>query len=100
MVYVAIEKNLTLPDGTKFNALTWNGTIPGPTVRLTQGDIVNVTIINPTNNTLIHSLDHHASTISAVPNFGPINVGASKQLYTLLHHNQVSLKFTVKVMLF
>jgi nitrite reductase (NO-forming) len=78
LVYVAVEKNLTLPDGTKFNALTWNGTIPGPTVRLTQGDIVHVTIVNPTGNKLIHSFDTHASTISAVPNFGPINPGSSK----------------------
>jgi nitrite reductase (NO-forming) len=78
LLYVAKEKNITLPDGTKFNALTWNGTIPGPTVRLTQGDTVHVTIQNPTNNTLIHSYDTHASTISAVPNFGAINPGASK----------------------
>ena len=34
------------------------------------GDILNVNIINHPNNTLIHSLDHHASTISAVPAFG------------------------------
>ncbi len=78
LLYVAVEKNLTLPDGTKFNAMTWNGTIPGPTVRLTQGDIVHVTIKNPSTQKLIHSYDTHASTISAVPNFGPINPGASK----------------------
>ena len=78
VTYVAVEKNVTLPDGTNVQALTWNGTIPGPTVRVTQGDTVHVTIQNPTNNTLIHSYDSHASTISAVPNFGPINPGGSK----------------------
>ena len=78
VVYVAKEKNLTLPDGQLVKALTWNGTIPGPVVRLTQGDIVNVTIQNPTNSSLIHSFDTHASTISAVPNFGAISAGASK----------------------
>jgi nitrite reductase (NO-forming) len=78
LTYVAVQKNLTLPDGTKFSALTWNGTIPGPVVRLMQGDTVHLNIINPTGNTLIHSLDTHASTISAVPNFGPINPGATK----------------------
>jgi len=78
LLYIAKERNFTLPDGTKFDALTWNGTIPGPVVRLTQGDTVHVTIQNPTNNTLIHSLDTHASTISAVPNFGAISPGASK----------------------
>ncbi|HEY6534199.1 MAG TPA: multicopper oxidase domain-containing protein [Candidatus Nitrosocosmicus sp.] len=78
LVYIAVEKNLTLPDGTTFHALTWNGTIPGPTVRLTQGDTVHVTIVNPTGNKLIHSFDTHASIISAVPNFGPINPGSTK----------------------
>jgi nitrite reductase (NO-forming) len=78
VVYQSVEKNLTLPDGQQIKALTWNGTIPGPTVRLTQGDTVHVTINNPSNNTLIHSYDSHASTISAVPNFGPINPGESK----------------------
>jgi nitrite reductase (NO-forming) len=78
VTYVAIEKNVTLPDGTHVNALTWNGTIPGPTVRVTQGDVINVTIQNPTNSSLIHSYDTHASTISAVPNFGAISPGASK----------------------
>src|SRR5690349_13466618 len=78
VTFVAVEKNLTLPSGQTVAALTWNGTIPGPTVRVTQGDVLNVNIINHPNNTLIHSLDHHASTISAVPNFGPINVSDSK----------------------
>src|SRR4051812_13921309 len=55
VVYQSVEKNLTLPDGQLVKALTWNGTIPGPTVRLTQGDTVHVTINNPSNNTLIHS---------------------------------------------
>jgi nitrite reductase (NO-forming) len=79
VTFVAIEKNLTLPSGQSVAALTWNGTIPGPTVRITQGDVLNVNIINHPNNTLIHSLDHHASVISAVPNFGAINVSDSKQ---------------------
>ena len=79
VTFVAYETNLTLPSGQVVNAETWNGTIPGPTVRVNQGDILNVNIINYPTNKLIHSLDHHASTISAVPNFGPINVSDSKQ---------------------
>ncbi len=79
VTFVALEKNITLNDGTNISAMTWNGTIPGPTVRMTVGDILNVNIINHPNNTLIHSLDHHASTISAVPAFGAINVSDSKQ---------------------
>ncbi|MBA3283554.1 MAG: multicopper oxidase domain-containing protein, partial [Nitrosopumilus sp.] len=40
VTYVSVEKNITLPDGSNVQALTWNGTIPGPTVRVTQGDNV------------------------------------------------------------
>lgn len=78
VTFVAYETNVTLPSGQVVQAETWNGTIPGPTVRVTQGDVLNVHIINHPNNKLIHSLDHHAATISAVPNFGPINVSKSK----------------------
>lgn len=74
ITFVAYETNLTLPSGQTIKAQTWNGTIPGPTVRVDQGDLLNIKIINHPDNTLIHSLDHHASTISAVPAFGPINV--------------------------
>src|SRR6188472_3760126 len=50
VTFVAYETNLTLPSGQVVNAETWNGTIPGPTVRVNQGDILNVNIINyPTN---------------------------------------------------
>ncbi|HEX5905111.1 MAG TPA: multicopper oxidase domain-containing protein [Candidatus Nitrosocosmicus sp.] len=79
VTFVALEKNLTLPSGQTVAAMTWNGTIPGPTIRVTQGDVLNINVINHPNNSLIHSLDHHASTISAVPNFGPINVSDSLQ---------------------
>jgi nitrite reductase (NO-forming) len=79
VTFVALEKNITLNDGKNISAMTWNGTIPGPTLRVTVGDILNVNIVNHPNNTQIHSLDHHASTISAVPNFGPINVSDSLQ---------------------
>jgi nitrite reductase (NO-forming) len=75
---VAYERNVTLPQGNTIHALTFNGTVPSPTIRVTQGDILNVTTINYPKNKLIHSLDHHASIISAVPNFGPIKVGAKK----------------------
>lgn len=78
VTFVAVEKNLTLPTGQKVSALTFNGTIPGPTVRVTQGDVLKVTIINPKESKLIHSIDHHASIISAVPNFGPVPIGGSK----------------------
>jgi nitrite reductase (NO-forming) len=75
---IAKEENLTLPQGNNITAYTWNGTVPGPTIRVTRGDLMNITIVNLPNNTQPHSLDMHASIISAVPNFGPISPGQTR----------------------
>lgn len=72
---VAYETDLKLPQNVTIHAMTFNGTVPGPTVRVTQGDLINVTLINYPKNTTPHSLDNHGALISAVPNFGPIGPG-------------------------
>jgi len=72
---VSYETDLKLPQNVTIHAMTFNGTVPGPTVRVTQGDLINVTLINYPKNTTPHSLDNHAALISAVPNFGPIGPG-------------------------
>ncbi|HET7147666.1 MAG TPA: multicopper oxidase domain-containing protein [Candidatus Nitrosopolaris sp.] len=75
---VAYETNLTLPQGNVIHAMTFNGTVPAPTIRVTQGDLINVTLINPSKNKNGHSLDNHAAIISAVPNFGPVMPGQER----------------------
>lgn len=78
ITFVALEKEVKLPQVKEnVHAMTFNGTIPSPTVRITQGDILNITMINHPDNKLIHSIDHHASIISAVPNFGPVYINKS-----------------------
>ena len=46
--------------GYKFKAWTFNGTVPGPTMRVTEGDLVRITLINPESNTRSHSLHMHS----------------------------------------
>jgi nitrite reductase (NO-forming) len=75
VLLVANETTLKLPQGNVIHALTFNGTVPAPIIRVTQGDIINVTLANPSTNKLPHSLDNHAAIISAVPNFGPVSPG-------------------------
>jgi nitrite reductase (NO-forming) len=75
---VAYETNLTLPQGNLIHAMTFNGTVPAPIIRVTQGDIINVTLLNDPKNKNPHSLDNHAAIISAVPNFGPVNPGQER----------------------
>src|SRR5690349_8081127 len=47
------------PGGIKYNAMTFNGTIPGPVIATDQGDTVQMTLINQGKQ--IHSLDFHAA---------------------------------------
>ena len=75
---VAYETDLKLPQGNVIHAMTFNGTVPAPTIRVTQGDLINVTLINYPKNTVPHSLDNHAAIISAVPNFGPVSPGQER----------------------
>ncbi len=86
MTLVAIEKTIKLPSSLgapgQVIAYTFNGTIPGPTIRVTQGDIVNATIINPQSSTDNHSIDNHASIVTAA-NFLPTTPGTSKS-YTFV----------------
>ena len=49
------------PDST-FNYWTFNGQIPGPFLRVREGDTVHVTLSNPEENIHQHSIDLHAVT--------------------------------------
>ena len=40
-----------------YNVWTFNGTIPGPTIRATEGDLVRITLIN--NGSKFHSIHFH-----------------------------------------
>ncbi len=58
------KENQSIPiayNGLKFeNAWTFNGTIPGPTMRATQGDLVKITVVNSMGNNHSHSLHLHS----------------------------------------
>ena len=51
--------NALHPGGVRYNAMVWNGTIPGPVIAVDQGDTLNVTIRN--DGQVIHSMDFHAA---------------------------------------
>jgi nitrite reductase (NO-forming) len=50
--------NALHPGGVTYNAYTFNGSIPGPTVGIDEGDNLTITLIN--EGELIHSYDFHA----------------------------------------
>ena len=47
-------------EGHIFDAWTYNGTIPGPTIRVTEGDLVRIRVINSNENEHPHSLHTHS----------------------------------------
>jgi len=60
---VISEKLMTIDDqGTKIWAMTYNGSVPGPLIVVHQNDYVELTLVNPKNNTLPHNIDFHAAT--------------------------------------
>lgn len=57
------EKKIVLDDlGTETFAFTFNGTVPGPLMVVHEGDYVELTLINPESNELMHNIDFHSAT--------------------------------------
>jgi len=80
-----VEFNLTgesveLPimGGKTYNAMTFSGQVPGPTLRVTQGDVVKMTLTIPDDEVTGHGNDMHASQMSA-SNFESVNPGETSQ---------------------
>jgi len=64
--------------GGTFSAMTFSEQIPGPTLRVTQGDVVKMTLTVPDGEPTPHGNDMHASQVSAVPTFGAVQPGTEK----------------------
>lgn len=57
------EKEIVVDDaGTTFQAMTFNGSMPGPTMVVHEGDYVELTLINPETNSMPHNIDFHSAT--------------------------------------
>ncbi|GGB01835.1 nitrite reductase, copper-containing [Brucella endophytica] len=57
------EKEIVIDkEGTKLQAMTFNGSIPGPMMVVHEGDYVELTLVNPETNTMPHNIDFHSAT--------------------------------------
>ncbi|HUX84538.1 MAG TPA: copper-containing nitrite reductase [Chitinophagaceae bacterium] len=54
------EKVMRLADGVRYNFWTFGGTVPGPFIRVHEGDLVEVHLSNDPNNKMPHNIDLHA----------------------------------------
>ncbi len=58
-----IEKSMVIDaQGTTVAAMTFNGTVPGPLIVVHQNDYVELTLTNPSTNSMTHNIDLHTIT--------------------------------------
>ncbi len=75
----AMEKMIEIDNkGTQYPAWTFDGAIPGKVVRVTEGDIVDFTLINPETNKESHAMDFHAAEVDVLGEFAPVKPGETK----------------------
>ncbi len=70
---VALDAEIEIAEGIKFPGWTYNGTIPGPTIRCTEGDIIRVKFINGTIHP--HSIHFHGIHSPAMDGIEPVETG-------------------------
>jgi FtsP/CotA-like multicopper oxidase with cupredoxin domain len=76
----AVDKEIEIAPGLFFPAWTYNGRVPGPTIRCTEGDRIRVHFINGGSHPhTIHFHGIHRFEMDGVPGAGPgmIDVGKS-----------------------
>ena len=73
---VALDREIEIAPGVFFPAWTYNGRVPGPTLRCVEGDRIRITFINAgTHPHTIHFHGIHSGTMDGVPNIGAGMIG-------------------------
>lgn len=76
----AVEADLPFDNkGNTYRAWTFDGKVPGPVVRVTEGDTVEFTLINDKESKNSHSMDFHAARLDVVEDFDSIKPGETKK---------------------
>lgn len=57
-----VEKEVQVEDGVYLQAMTFNGSMPGPLMVVHEGDYVELTLYNGPDNLMQHNIDFHAAT--------------------------------------
>lgn len=58
----AVEVNGILADGSTYRYMTFDGQVPGPMLRVREGDTVEIYLTNQSDSQLPHSIDLHSVT--------------------------------------
>lgn len=82
-----IEKELPVDNkGSTQVMWTFGGEIPGPLVRVTEGDTVDFTMVNIEENEQSHSMDFHAAVVDVLDEFAAVQPGEEKQFSFQANH--------------
>lgn len=61
------EKKVVIDDkGTTFQAMTFNGSMPGPLMVVHEGDYVELTLVNPATSSMPHNIDSTPRPVRSV----------------------------------
>jgi nitrite reductase (NO-forming) len=69
------ELLVSIAPGVAYHAWTFNGTVPGPVLRVRQGQLVHFTLVN--DGSMPHSIDFHAAQTPWSVNYQPVAPGKS-----------------------
>lgn len=75
---VAYDREIEIAPGIFFNAWTYNGRVPGPSIRCTEGDLLRIHFVNAgTHPHTLHFHGFHTAEMDGIPGVGPgeINPG-------------------------
>lgn len=72
---VAKRAQIQIATNVTYDAWTFNGTVPGPTIFVNMCENVNFTLIN--NDTMAHSIDFHAAQVNWATVYAPVAPGKS-----------------------
>ena len=75
---VTQELPMTVAEGFVQQVWTFNGTVPGPVIRVKVGDTVRIKLKNPASSGLPHSVDFHSSLVAWNDEMTSINPGEEK----------------------
>ena len=71
----AKQQTVTIADGVTFSAWTYNGTVPGPVIRVREGDLVRIHFTN--EHSVPHTMHFHGIRDAAMDGMTPILQGQS-----------------------
>jgi len=77
IMLVAEEAKVEIAANVTYDAWTFNGTVPGPTIMVNQGDTIDFTLLNNFTS-MSHSIDFHAAEIDWSTAYAPVPPGHTK----------------------